>query len=1501
MLESDAIVYSCEKIVDSESDQRCESQHGEGYKAYYESNICTPELAAELRGEQYQEAAESQSLEVSCLTFETGEQRGCRLWDFEDAYQFCAENYGDKYLPHYTSAQCSMELADQEFGFIKSADLNQGLNAKLSEVEAIMTMIDREGLRESLGGYISFQPVIGNSFNTPVVNGLLAKLSDIKDILSRRSENKIKMTSQGAREFLEFNLRYINLVNRVHKVYAYVAHRNYRSLGSYNFSALDYLNLQLSRPVALEILAHINLKVKSVGTDKLEIYQSEQNKQMYEYIAISEPKTEVDYAKLVSFLGVRESMTNLWAVDRMSRTDFLNKRIRTCGSFMSLKGYGNLKNWPGMKENVVYDVFYTDYLEREERLVESLKNIPLLTEEDQSLFETLYNNTASIKELVNQYYQSASNFEDQVKGHFTEDLNLVNEGIENDWEQFSTYHFRTFVMPGDGVLDKERIKKRIFDEFYKRKKESLIQTYSGLYPWIKNDEFDLVEQMISNYLGTRVKSRLQSQVYSRLNQPLRSYNQKSNLARRNFQEKVEQTYLVAEKYAAYGALNVELDQSRLGVGVDVQPSSIDQLMLLFESKLSDDFNDLKLTLEKNQRLAGILSDFFSKVIEKFNSEYLEQTGFNEFELKGTRQERSLALWNALYDTAREYYRENRFEITEYAMVPEATRLARDRDEMARNPYMIQVYRDGTPVTVHINDFYAAFQEDMNLVISPWEVANQSGILFGLGHLYNQGERNTRAPIYTDGTFDRPLSYFRTQGAIRLDQVSRTIDNNALKRLYLMSLNFTKREIGNNQRLMQEQEAERREFEEDYYDGVDQLRNSQQMFARLFELFKIPMGSIANGVRNAGFRLWDQDKNKIVMAELNKAFGEAPLLRNELETEEQEEIEECVGYLCISTRTRTRTYKESRSLLEKIGYHAFENGRVNETKAKQMIRQVIYQAQDHVQNKLEKFCSADYRNYKDDDNFKEVFKTSKYLRATLTSDSGTTLANAQRIRELDEKVAKDIRSTWERLTEDYLEPTIMVLGLVTLVSVGIMFSIGSMGTAAPASLAAVSAYIGMFLSASNYVFLPLIIATTFTRVNTQFIEVPAQLKFQESLAHSQVDFAKVADYDTIDEQRRENRTASYWTLGFMPLDLYFGYTVGTQLRSALGVSGVKAYQRLTGIKLKGFSAPPASLRNNRSFRELRREFGVLRGGLRYAGQGARNLRARLPRYQALPENMIRTAPLRMGIARKLKEIRLHTRPWVLNDDIKAFRDRIKNRLTEYQKYVLDEAEVINKVKLNGRMHMNEVMEHGVRYTQLSFTIKSFFAAIREGKVLSYLGQYGDLIDDLKQVQGQLIQKKVDRLNTLVDKIDEFKNLRINDEVLVQANTELVDDLLKTLTDDEILLMEAIAKKSQGSIRELKSVFRDYRQLTQSLRPMSYLYGQAGTDMVEQQHKAMSFLADDQVFNYTYRSDSEDIVQFYEAMIRQNAFNDEASNLLRRSIEERISRLWSLDRHGRRIYH
>ncbi len=1493
MQDYDAIVYNCVPIEDAESSKLCSEKHGEGFLAYYASNVCTEELAADLRGDEYSsEEVLPQTVPASCLSYETAQKHACQLWDYEAAYNYCANNYGDRYLPYIPSDQCSLELAEKEAGFIDPTRLIEGLEEKMVEAEGILFLIDRNDMKESLSGLISSRPIVKNEFYTDIMTGLLTKLKIIKKEIYERSFYKVRFDAKEVEKFRELAFRYLGMVGRIHQVYAFVAHNNHKVLSSYSFEKLSYLNLKVKKTMGLELISKVNMKVRNIDNETVEIYESEQNKELYEYMALSEPTTESDYAKLVTFLGIRENLVNLWAVDRMTKVDLLRDRLNSCGNFLSYRGEGPISSLPTVMENQQYDLFYNDYLKREEEIKEKLKEItPVSRGLVTQILLTAYQNQPEMKQLLSEYYNHKIT-DEMITKHFTEDAKLIVDGLKKDLESFTEYHFRTFVMPGDDILNKKVIYNQVTNSLLERVKYSLPEYILGAYPWISNKAQAEIEKLIEARVSDDIADQLEVQVGRKLRSLFLNYGKNKKFAEINFDKKVDEVYAIARENAKNAALAVKMDDRKINHrNIKLAPGSIEELMGYFELKLGSDFHDVKLTLEKNQKLSLILKGFFEKLTEEFNKEYLVQTDFNKFKLKGTDGERAQALWDILFKISREYFEKNEFQVTQTALVPNATMLSRDREELSNNPYTIKVYEDGTPVTVHVNQFYKAFQEKIDIEI-PWrDIGMRMGSsLFGIEEIEDYGKRSNR-DYTTDGTFGRPRSYIATRGRVYYGKDLSYIGYESLKRQYLMSLDITKDEISANNKIIKQQERMLREQNEQMYEDAEIIKRPQRLFARIFELFKLPIGSIANNYNHASFNLDKDEKKHLLKTRLSKAYGESPLLRNEIKTEENRQVYN-TSYWGGITTSKTVSEEVERPLLLKVGLHAYQGGVVNENRAKDLIRKVIYQARREVKGKLGQFCQGKYLDYENDQLFKQNFKASAFLRETLKHGQDMTKITAARIRRLDHKVAENIRSPLEAANEDYIENSLIYLGIVTFIAIGVMFSIGTMGIAAPGTIG----MLGLFLSASNYVFLPLIVASTYSRLNTQFYEVPAQLKFQTSLAHSQVDAAKIADYDLIEEAAKDNRVNKYWTMGFLPLDLYFGHSVVKQFRTFIGTPGIRSYEKLTGMKFRNYSAPPQTMRENVSYRQLRQQFGVVKGALYRSKIGARNLMLKLPKYQFVPEELIKTAPLRMGIARAFKSKKIDAKPWVINDEIKQYHSLYDNRLKTYMKYSMEEANFIEHYYLKKGLTLKEKFVNGFsEYSKFGFTVKSFFKSIKERRLISYLKEYGDLMKQLKEKQLQVVKSKAERLEKMIIKIDEFKSINENS---FKSSEQLVDDFLRMFTDEEISLFREIGKKIPGFLKGLKTIFKHHDEILRSLKPVQY---QSGVPFANKKEDLSDFLDYERDIQYSFKNEREDLVNFYESVMRQSYVKDQrASDQLSKEIEQKLSTMFIVDRYGNRIY-
>ncbi len=1494
LLESDAQLYGCIENKSSQDRSFCQDEFGADYLAYYVSDACRFDLATELSGISYKQKPQ-EKLSVACLRYELANKNNCTLLEYEQAYRFCGQLYGDRYLPFVESAACSVELADSAYGFVPSENLVSDFKAEFEEVETIMTMLDRQGYRDSLMSMVSLRPVIGNEFYTPVMKGLLSKLKVLSAQLEKRSQYKIKYVAgdKHIADFLSYINRYQQLVARVHKVYAYVAHRNHNALDKYKFANLNFLNLRLHRVFALEILSQVNYKVRTVDENLIEFVQSKQDLQMHEYMALSGPESKEDYGKLIKFLGVRENLINLWAIDRMSQQDILGANTKSCGGFLSLENKADLSKLSLVKENQSYELFYHGYLKIIPKLAQVTHLHALLQDADTIFLKQLIASNKGLAALIQSYVQDTS--EQAITAHASEDISILKQAELEDWLSYAEHKLPTLVLPGDDLFDKDAIAQRIVDASFARRLKSLSESFLGMYPFLQDSEQEQISSAFVKYFSAK-KGQYGRTLKRKLLQELRGYGRIKQYAQKNLENKVEETVNNAQKYMHYANAAVKLTSRK---SAELKPASIEELMWYFESKIAKSYQDLKLTLDHNQTLAKKLSTFFSEVAKKFNEKFLRQVGANKMQLQGTAQERSQYLWQVLLETANGIYTENGFDLAGLAAVPMEVQLARSHDELARSPYTLDIYKDGTPVTVSLDELYLSFQEKLKVEIPHQYKPSRSQYLMGIRPLFElEGRQHSDA--ITDGTFGRPRSYLTPQGEITYHNVEASINHNALARLYHQSLNLTKFEIAQNTKVKEEVRRKNAIQRKEAQEESQVITDPQKMFARVFELFHLPLMDIKTNKSGGSFSLAIEDEKLLVANQLSKVYAASPLLKIRIKL--NREVDKWVRMRSRgSVFAKVRKFDDKqRSLIQQMALYAYdeETKEFNKLKASELVEEAIERARVSVQGNINDFCGADYKDYKNDDSFKNAFKAASFLRTGLKTDMSITPLQRKELKEFDHEIAKEIRTPLEALNEDYVEPNLMIAGAIFLGAIAVFVATASFGTAVPPMLGAAASLAGTMLSSLsvNLVFLGMAGISTATRINSQLIEIPAQLKFQQSIANSQIVSSDLADYAMIDKRKEGNTMEAMITIGLAPLDIWFGHSVAMQVRSTIGLSGVKNFEKLTGVKINKYSAPPRSLRFNTKYQQLRAEYGNIGGLYQMARNASRNGLAHLPRYQMLPQEMLTSIPLRIGLARKFKEMNKHNTPWFILDDVKTYVDKFQGRFSSYNKYLEDEQKVVRELILNDGLNMGEVFKNGLGKTRFIYWMRSEIKAIKEGRFSELRRRHGDLIDEIKHMQASLLKEKYEMLGALVKKIENFKELRLNK---IDDN-ELTNDFLRLFSDEELVLLGEIVKKSKGKIRAFKPVFKQYAQMLESLKPMSYLYGQPGVEFAESNGRSMTFLDDEIDKSYVFKSDTEDIVNFYEESMRLNGLSHEKNGQLREKIEEEVSKLFVLDPSGTRLY-
>jgi len=1499
--ELDGDAYGCIPMIDNDSAlEWCQDKHGDEYKPYLTDNQCSNKLAAILRGEEYDDSKDAAKVvAAACMSYEQGMKNECQYYDYVPAQRYCLENYGNKYIPFVPdSGKCSLKNAARSRGEKDPALLVKGLDSDIDELETIMTMIDREGLNDSLGGFIQKKPSVKSEFYTDVIKALMAKMNMFKNNLLKRGEEiKVPIQDPAVLEYLKYSFRYLSILSRLYKVYAYVAHENHFVLKTYKFSNLEYLNLVLPKVYGLEILAKVNYKVQtSKNGERLEFFVGEQDRQTYEYMAMQDPDSKVDYAKLVTYLGLRETVTNLWGVQRLTSENIVNDRVLSCGNFLSFRlgGSTNPKATAAYQDLLDYDVFYSDYVTRWEDLIESTQGLTILTTRwAQDLGFFVVQNVAELKNLLQNEIAQPLETDDDIRDQARADAEMLIMAENSYWEEFSYGHFQTIVMPGDDIRNKQAIINRISEEAYKRRLKAIKEAYVSAYLWVSDSSVKKIEEMIEFFSDKYFKARFMGNIKASLSEVMDDYNNSSKLARQNRDEKVDSTFEIAKNaaQAAYILKSIEDENLNLTKAKLLEPSTLEELMLLFQNKL-DSYDDVRQTLEHNEDLAKELSAFFKEVSLEYKQRYMEENENGELDYKGSQSSRSRGLRRIAFEIARKYIDKYPFRYTNLGGVGNFA----SNDINTNTGTLLSdgsyVGMSNQSILRSIDDY--EYERETYVVAQDNTYVDTQRYFFGAGNLQrSQTVPNNRAGSNPDGMtvgrVDRPLE-ITEPGLIRTSRGETKIDNSKLISLFSQFDILSSKAQSGLANLKASSMPEAIET-----DQSKVIRDVRYFFLRVFQVLNLKEVSYSK-TYNGGKFAADEESQKILAENIvTQAYQSAPVLRNE-STWTQKVTKYCFTHTQLSSMYRCDETKSfSLPLLYRIGYQAYdgETGSFNSSQTRRLINSTFDKSIRSTGNKLSKFCKSNYLNYKNDEHFKDIYKASKFLRASIRTPIGQSAFTVKKMNQYDEQIRKDIRGRWEAWNEDIFEPSLKYLGTAALIALGVVLIIGTGGAATPGVLGGIYAVASTFLAIEFFVSFPLVVGSLYSRINTNFIEVPAQLKFQESLAHSQVDFSKVVDWDMLKEDQKANRSAKGWTIGLMPLDFLYGAMLVRHVRTSAGVIGRNAHQALTGVKLRGFSFPPIRQAYTQRFKDLRKNLGVFGALKTRARETYRYAQHFFPRYQEISQAMIKSGSLRIGMARKAQTLGIAKKPWVILDEVMEYSKKLKSKIKQYTRYVAEEAKHVEDIRLNRMLKPKEILQHGIEYSSVVYLPKTLISRFKTAiqtknidPIVSYFKNFGEVWGNLKRMQGELVNGRAKNMESVIDKLQDFQKGVVAGKY---DGDNLMAQYMKHLSDDEILVLEEIAKKSNSYLGGFKEVFKQHKKVINGLRPSAYVFGHPNRAFnTASTYPANGFMGDAVNDSYKAANESDDLVKYYESMMQNQATHNLSDEM--RMLREESERLF-----------
>jgi hypothetical protein len=557
-----------------------------------------------------------------------------------------------------------------------------------------------------------------------------------------------------------------------------------------------------------------------------------------------------------------------------------------------------------------------------------------------------------------------------------------------------------------------------------------------------------------------------------------------------------------------------------------------------------------------------------------------------------------------------------------------------------------------------------------------------------------------------------------------------------------------------------------------------------------------------------------------------------------------------------TATRKLWKTQNPTALERLYRETWKNGQLT-TDAHSIIYQSIQAAAVNFQGKLEDFSQADIHNPKDQ-RFKNLFLSSSHLRTALMNN-GDKNHNAL-VKKFDASLAKKTESMSQLIVNKVINPanTWLFVALIAWTVVAFFCPV-----AIPAALAT------FFLFLNMTVFPILTAAQLFFSLNMSFIEQPAQLRYQEALASSQISsrdpfgeweeqkskgaITNTIDRGTVDQAHHAMVRSQIINTSIQVANaVWIGRATALVARSNVGATGLEKMRAIFGEQLPGFATRIKSPAVT-SFSENLSDEGFaasIKSQAAHVADQSKVLLGVKPVYGGYTSEQALNG-LKSALVRKISEGASEDSVSIL-PEIRSYREFLQARLKtssaagELDSEALDLPKTpsvedespdpaltthspqfwTNTPELKGSLSWKEMIEEpGLRKWMI--IPKSAYRALREHRFTEWRHNYGEIVQAINRLRGEFVQNKLAEIQTLETKLE-----------LSAQNGESIGTWLNALSSREMALLEECARgpqwlaygyfsaKSAASqladtpLKDLVSVFDDYQKMIRSLRPIDY---------------------------------------------------------------------------------
>jgi hypothetical protein len=1312
----------------------------------------------------------------------------------------CLKDYGSNYISVVEEKNCNPKGVSLEIKKYSTKTLFGRIKSQADEIDAILTMVDRKGIK---GDIFNFKVPEVKTFQESHIKALLEKMEELRENIYLHGASIYAIDSYSGKESIIYAARYYSFMARIHQVMASAAHS--QSFHQLSYDQLKAFTLKVDKRIGLEILARMNLKARHLDSETLSFAISEEEKQNYEFNTLQSPSKLPEYAKLVQFMGIREFLSNRWAMERISQSGMSNPKVPYCGPGMLSFRPGpdqTMANSSVSLELETFDSYFNRYPQLIDPMVaESMKVSILTASEADHLVKVVFNSLPTFTgRLINEYGW----MEDEVSSWRNDISPTLKTNEDKEWEAFAKPTLSVSIFPGDS-LSPANIEARVSEDIFTIRKEAIITQMDFMMDDLTAAEKRKMRAVVSAYVDGK-REKFHKAIQPLIRQHVKHLSNMAAFRSKNYQEKVDQTLEIVESsltsafitdYIISKGLKTKLHLNKLPVN-DLELKNPSEVVEFFQAKISDK-SSLRYLMDSHSSHRKIVADFFEKVAKRFAA------------LPPTLKVRDYQL--ALYKIARE---EGQALFAQYPM-PNASEQLR-LDMQARQV----VAADNTQVAgrqflqVPVPGQEMPKQDSPNKTSSKKNASDESSYkVLSLARLHPAVADNTRVAINKTILEHKEMKPEIKSQFINIPEVNRLTPMKEFVTAFLALLN------------------------------IDRAGKSKSFIQTL------------------------GDQDIIANIRLGAAYSSSPILRIPLTRSTTNSYFVGVDGASVSEEVK----KEKPAMIRMLKALAINGDgvhSVNKQTLLNLIKETLSVAKQNQEGKTEVLCLADHKKPGSDKNFKDLFRSSTMIRMGILSNEALTQETSTRLNRLDEELKKETRYWHESINEDYIEPMMNVACVIFLVSVFIIPMLGSAGVLAPGSVM-------LLMTLLDGVDLAFTGASLYYRSMSTFYEVPAQVKFQKSMAMSQIANFSLTSWDDVQSAESASRSSQLLSAVFTPFDLIVGGQFYYSSKKLLGITGKNALKQL-GMPARGFGSVPKHVLPRLSLSEMIKQKGVVKGTVSKGVQQVKDLKLLVPRYQPLTTTQL-TDAVRVGLVTKARQLGVASKPWELTASLKSVSSKLAERL-EVNKVVSDITNSsLEKASMTGKMTFKEFINKPT-YAKELLVPMGLIGAMKKGQLGRYLSDWGSVMESINRLRGQMLNKRRRTLEGMVAKLAEVEQLASSrpDFLTQSKKADWMDYFQSLLSDEEIHVLSTISKTTDDpTMKAFKTVFKAHEDVIEGIVSFSTVEGRSLPKIGKAYGQEMA------------SSEREDLKELYLDMVEKDGashLHDENILEQRKNIEDQI---------------